>query len=110
MQRVFTVALTASILVWCVFGTFVAASDWRPLGEMGTRLPRSRIAVSLDGRHSCVVAGDGTVRCWGANDYGQLGNRTVTTTPTVTPVLVSGITTTIAVAAGRDHSCALLVT
>jgi alpha-tubulin suppressor-like RCC1 family protein len=48
----------------------------------------------------------GTVACWGANDSGQLGNGT--TSPSATPVLVSGITTATHVTAGESHSCALL--
>jgi alpha-tubulin suppressor-like RCC1 family protein len=28
------------------------------------------------GMHTCVVRPDTTVRCWGFNNYGQLGNGT----------------------------------
>ena len=31
------------------------------------------VAVSLGERHGCSLDGDGRVRCWGANEYGQLG-------------------------------------
>jgi alpha-tubulin suppressor-like RCC1 family protein len=110
MHRPSLVVAGVAFVLFTVLDVFVGASDWRPLGEMGSKMPRSRIAVSLDGRHSCAVLGDGTVRCWGANDAGQLGNGVVSAGATSTPVSVTGVTMAIAVAAGRDHSCALLVT
>jgi alpha-tubulin suppressor-like RCC1 family protein len=110
MHRLSLVTAGAVLVVFTVLDVVVGASDWRPLGEMGTKMPRSRIAVSLDGRHSCAVLGDGSVRCWGANAAGQLGNGAVSSGATSTPVAVTGVTIAIAVAAGRDHSCALLVT
>ena len=47
--------------------------------------------VDLGDVHSCAVLSDGTVRCWGRNEYGQLGNGS--TTDSLTPVAVSGIST-----------------
>lgn len=56
--------------------------------------------------HSCAVISGGTVKCWGDNTYGQLGNGTLTNA--TTPVLVSGISTATSVAVGYGHSCARL--
>jgi uncharacterized repeat protein (TIGR01451 family) len=56
--------------------------------------------------HSCALIADGTVQCWGWNQYGQLGNGLNTDSPV--PVPVSGITNATAIAAGLAHTCALL--
>ena len=53
--------------------------------------------------HTCAVA-SGTVRCWGDNTNGQLGNGT--TTQSSTPVATS-VTNAVDVAVGYDHSCAV---
>jgi len=62
--------------------------------------------TATTGFHTCAVLQNGTVRCWGDNSYGQLGNGS--TIDSSTPVLVSGITTAVAVTGGDFHSCALL--
>ena len=49
---------------------------------------------------------DSTIRCWGRNIAGQLGNGT--TADSSTSVAVSGITTATQVAAGNGFSCARL--
>ena len=65
------------------------------------------VGVSAGWRHTCAILGDGTVRCWGENEFGQLGDGT--TTSRTTPVPVSGITGAAGVTAGWwHHSCALL--
>ena len=63
-------------------------------------------SIALGGSHSCALLGDGTMKCWGYNTYGQLGDGT--TTDRTTPVEVSGITTATSIALGLQHSCAVL--
>jgi len=56
--------------------------------------------------HSCALLTDGSVKCWGANDYGQLGDGTITSRST--PTLVPGLTGVLQIAVGKYYSCALL--
>jgi alpha-tubulin suppressor-like RCC1 family protein len=64
--------------------------------------------ISSGGGHSCQVNEDGTIRCWGSNEFGQLGNGTTSTEIVRVPGLVSGITDAVAVSAGPNYTCALL--
>lgn len=60
--------------------------------------------LGLGRSHSCAVMDDGSVRCWGSNESGQLGDGT--TIGRLTPVEVSGITSdTVAVTGGDRHTC-----
>jgi DNA-binding transcriptional regulator YdaS (Cro superfamily) len=63
-------------------------------------------AIAAGGAHTCALTTAGAVRCWGANDAGQLGNGT--TTNQLMPVYVDWLTTDVAaIAAGSDYTCAL---
>jgi len=62
--------------------------------------------VSAGGNHSLALLSDGTIRAWGYNIRGNLGDGT--TTNQYTPVQVSGLSGAIAVSAGTDHNLALL--
>jgi Regulator of Chromosome Condensation (RCC1) repeat protein/List-Bact-rpt repeat protein len=70
------------------------------------------VAISASGWHTCALLLDGTLRCWGDNSDGQLGDGTTISPPAIhissTPVTVSGITTGSAIDAGIFHTCALL--
>jgi alpha-tubulin suppressor-like RCC1 family protein len=63
---------------------------------------------AMDGgtSHTCVLFIDGTVKCWGENDQGQLGDGTFTYS--ATPVAVSGVTDAISLSAGNRHTCVVL--
>jgi alpha-tubulin suppressor-like RCC1 family protein len=61
--------------------------------------------VMAGGYHSCALLSDHTVRCWGENSDGQLGNNS--TTPSPSPVVVSGLNDAIALSLGTSHTCAL---
>lgn len=67
------------------------------------------IQIALGAHHACAVTATGGVRCWGSNNYGQLGDGTTTNrlTPTDVVGLSSGI---VGVFAGDGHSCALTST
>ena len=72
--------------------------------------------VTLGSNHTCALLSDGTVRCWGRNDNGQLGDGTTTDrlnpvqvlasgTAETDPVVLGGVTQ---IAAGGSNTCALL--
>jgi alpha-tubulin suppressor-like RCC1 family protein len=75
---------------------------------------RTAKAISLGGNHACALLDDGSVKCWGANEFGQLGvgstdskgdqagemGDALIAVPLKRPALQ--------VAAGTRHSCALL--
>ena len=62
-------------------------------------------AVAAGRQHSCALLTGGTVKCWGDNWSGQLGDGT--NDASSTPKAVSGLTDVSAVAAGGDTTCAI---
>lgn len=63
-----------------------------------------QIAVGYD--HACAVTAEGRVACWGRGTEGRLGNDSLVSSSV--PVLVNGLAGVVAVAAGAQHSCAIV--
>ncbi len=70
------------------------------LGALGTS-----IQIAAGDAHSCALLANGSIACWGDNARGQLGDGT--TTQRLTPVLVSGGTAFVLVAANGNHTCGI---
>ncbi len=65
--------------------------------------------VKAGGYHTCALTDAGAAFCWGANDYGQIGNGQTTTGPVVIPVTVrmpEGVSF-VRLAADFSHTCGL---
>ncbi|KAJ1486773.1 regulator of chromosome condensation 1/beta-lactamase-inhibitor protein II, partial [Baffinella frigidus] len=95
-----------------------------PNAEMGDNLPvvllgagRTAVAVSAGSLHTCALLDDATVKCWGGNWMGQLGQGDTTNrgdgpnemADTLPAVLLGAGRTAVAVNAGEGTTCALLV-
>jgi alpha-tubulin suppressor-like RCC1 family protein len=63
--------------------------------------------LSSGDTHTCARTTTSRVKCWGDNDYGQMGTITLDGSPNPAPTLVVGLTGAVAVDAGRAHTCAL---
>jgi regulator of chromosome condensation (RCC1) repeat-containing protein/Regulator of Chromosome Condensation (RCC1) repeat protein len=97
--------ITAGGAVRCV-------GSWDPVGAVTNGLPVASGATALTAGDdfTCAIvasapgAGDGTVRCWGANDHAQLGAGVAGTVPQ--PVTVPVGPPVVAIGAGVHHTCA----
>jgi len=70
--------------------------------------------LAVGGHHTCALLDSGLVRCWGKNEFGQLGYNSTNNVGDGEPIAsygyvnLGGIATKIA--AGYEHTCALLDT
>jgi alpha-tubulin suppressor-like RCC1 family protein len=59
--------------------------------------------ISAGVNHTCALTAGGTAYCWGANNYGQLGDRSKTGHSR--PVAVQGAGALVALFPGGSHTC-----
>jgi alpha-tubulin suppressor-like RCC1 family protein len=68
----------------------------------------ANFSYGTDSTHSCAVLSNGSVKCWGDNVSGQLGNGSTSSSPQTTPVSVQSITNATHINVGYGTSCARL--
>jgi alpha-tubulin suppressor-like RCC1 family protein len=73
---------------------------------MVREIAASGYQTSVAGGQTCALRMNGTIACWGSNDFGQLGNGQMSPTPSTAAVEVAGITGAVELVAGRYHACA----
>ena len=97
----------------------VSTWGWNAYGQLGMGTTGDRVlpstidvgrdavvrSVAAGGMHTLAVLSDGTVRAWGWNGNGQLGDGT--TVDRLTPVPVPGLTQVRSIAGGMYHSAAV---
>ncbi len=64
--------------------------------------------ISSKYNHTCVLLDSNTVKCWGNNEAGQLGNGEASAIPVHSAVLVVGLTDVVKIYTGSLTTCALL--
>lgn len=70
--------------------------------------PFKPVQLAAGENFTCARMDDGTVYCWGENNYGQLGDGNGSTS-SLTPVQVGNLGTAVRIHARRHHACAELV-
>ena len=67
---------------------------------------RTAKVVGLGSAYTCVILDDDSLKCWGHNDFGQLGDGTGTVSPRFVDLGESRSAK--AVSFGHQHGCAIL--
>lgn len=86
-------------------GTDIGTRDSIP-GDFNRPNPVYSSSIASGFYTNCSLTSAGGVKCWGANDNGEVGNNTFSTTSP--PVDVQGLTSGVTqIASGSHHTCAL---
>ena len=79
-------------------------TDSEPSPVRITAMPDAK-AVAIGVFHTCAIALDGEVYCWGSNEKGQLGMPSTTVFNSATPVHVVGAGPAQSITAGVAYTC-----
>lgn len=90
--------------VWS-WGILSAGESYGPTPALMNDLSEVK-QIAAGQYHACALLADGALRCWGRNDFGQLGNGTTSGT-FGKPVDVIGLDKVVQVSCGQYHTCAV---
>ncbi len=65
------------------------------------------VGLALGSTHSCALLDDGSTKCWGQNNWGQLGNGTFT--DSLVPVTVTGSANAVSISGGSSETVTCVV-
>ena len=68
------------------------------------------VSVGVGSSHTCAVLETGEIKCWGRGLLRRLGNESVGSSNSSTPLSVLNINNAVSVSAGSSHTCATLET
>lgn len=90
---------------WGQLGDGTTTNRFTPVDVYGITSEVEKVSCGVD--FSCALLADGKVKCWGRNNYGQLGNGTLE--QSLIPVDVIGIDKKVVdLASGASHSIVVL--
>ena len=69
---------------------------------------RTALAVAAGHSHTCAILDDGSLKCWGDNSHGQLGDGSTTDRTSPVQVDLGSGNTAVSISAGHSHTCAIL--
>ena len=91
-----------------------APGEMAALGVVHLGTAKTAVAISVGHTHSCAILNDGKAKCWGGNEYGQLGQGStddlgdaygeMAGLPNIRFNAVTHIDTAVAISAGCEHS------
>jgi hypothetical protein len=87
-------------------GTSSSTPSLTPVTVPAQSLGGTPIAISANASSTCALLSGGTVKCWGDNSYGQVGNNDSSTYKVVTPATVANVSGATSLSSGFWHSCA----
>jgi alpha-tubulin suppressor-like RCC1 family protein/plastocyanin len=80
-------------------------SSTTPIPVVFDGAPAVFASISAGYQHTCGLQPDGTARCWGRNNFGQLGTGNTSTADV--PLLVATSAKFTSISAGGDHTCGI---
>ena len=79
-----------------------------PADSINLGVARTAKAVSAGDKHVCAILDDDSLKCWGDNQYGQLGDGSTTDNRAPVAINLGAGRTAKAISLGGDHTCAIL--